>query len=150
MFKDIFRGKPGIILDKKMTESNRDRSGVPTGVPFQVKDLMDVMNEINMQFRQTVGFDTAGVDKAERVNTLEVESNGQHTSTVLDIMLQQRELAVENINAFFGTDITVSIGSSSLHDDEDEEDIKEEDVLDDDERTEHDSTTEKDSGDTGR
>jgi hypothetical protein len=62
-----------------------------------------------MKFRETVGFNTAGVDKAERVNTLEVQSNDQYTQTVRDIMLQQRQLAAESINKFFGVNVTVSI-----------------------------------------
>jgi hypothetical protein len=56
-----------------------------------------------------LGFNTAGVDKAERVNTLEVQSNDQYTQTVRDIMLQQRQLAAESINKFFGVNVTVSI-----------------------------------------
>jgi hypothetical protein len=56
-----------------------------------------------------VGFNTAGVDKAERVNTLEIKSNDQHTQSVLQIMLQQREMACEAINAFFGTSISVEL-----------------------------------------
>jgi hypothetical protein len=56
-----------------------------------------------------LGFNTAGVDKAERVNTLEVQSNDQYTQTVRDIMLQQRQLAAESINKFFGVNVSVSI-----------------------------------------
>ena len=51
----------------------------------------------------------SGVEKAERVNTLEVRSNEQYTMTVLQIMKEQREMAVEAINAFFGLDIKVSV-----------------------------------------
>jgi hypothetical protein len=109
MFADIFSGQPFIITDKSLFTDNKDRAGLPTGIPFIGKDLIDVQNEIMMKFRETVGFDTAGVDKAERVNTLEVQSNDQHTKSVLRIMLQQREIACESINAFFGTNISVEL-----------------------------------------
>jgi kynurenine formamidase len=109
MFSDIFTGQPFIITDKSLFTDNKDRAGLPTGIPFIGKDLMDVQNEIMMKFRQTVGFDTAGVDKAERTNTLEIQSNDQYTETVLQIMLRQRKIAVESINAFFGTDISVDV-----------------------------------------
>lgn len=109
MFSEIFMGKPFTIVDKSLFTDNQDRTGVPTGIKFIGKELMDVHNEIMMKFKQTVGFDTAGVDKAERTNTLEIESNNQHTKTVLQIMLQQRQIACETINAFFNTSITVEL-----------------------------------------
>lgn len=109
MFNQIFTGKPFTIVDKYLFADNKDRSGVPTGIPFIGKELMDTRNEIMMKFRETVGITTAGVDKAERTNTLEITSNAQHTKTVLQIMLEQRQIAAENINAFFGTNISVDV-----------------------------------------
>jgi hypothetical protein len=108
MFSDIFSGKPFIITDKEMFLDNTDRTGVPTGINFIGKELMDIKNEIYMQFHKTVGIKTAGVDKAERVNVAEVKSNSQHTQTVLEIMLSERRKAAENINAFFDTNIIVT------------------------------------------
>lgn len=108
LFHDIFTGKPFVIVDKYLLADNKDRSGVP-GVPYIGKELMDTLNEIMMKFRQTVGIETAGVDKAERVGKFEVDSNVQHTKTVLQIMLEQREIACENINAFFGLNVSVSV-----------------------------------------
>ena len=112
MFADIFSGKPFIITDKYMFQDNTERSGVPTNITYIGKELMDTQNEIMMKFRQAVGFDTAGVDKAERTNTLEIMSNEQHTTSVVNIMLQQRQIAVENINAFFNLNVSVGL----LHD----------------------------------
>lgn len=109
MFASIFNGEPFIITDKSLYVDNKDRTGLPTDITFIGKDLLDVQNEIMMKFRQTVGIDTAGVDKAERVNTLEVQSNNQYTETVVQIMLRQRKIAVESINAFFGTNISVDV-----------------------------------------
>lgn len=109
MFEKMFKGEPFIITDKELFTDNKDKAGEPTNIPFIAKDIFDVKNEIMMDFRQTVGIDTAGVEKAERVNTLEIESNEQHTQTVLQIMKEQREMAVENINAFFNLDVKVSV-----------------------------------------
>lgn len=114
MFSEIFTGKPFIIADKSLFTDNADRTGLPTGIPFIGKELHDIINEIKMQFRQTVGFDTAGVEKAERVNTLEIESNTQHTKTVLQIMLEQRQKACDAINAFFGESISVDIRHNEI------------------------------------
>lgn len=109
MFSDIYNGKPLIITDKALFSDNTENAGVSTNIPFIVKDLLDVLNEIKMKFRQTIGFDTAGVDKAERVNTLEIQSNEQHTRTVLEIMLSERQKAAKAIQEFFGHDVQVSI-----------------------------------------
>jgi Phage Connector (GP10) len=109
MFAEIFTGVPFIISDKALYADNKDRAGLPTDIQFIGKELMDVQNEIMMKFKQTVGFDTAGVDKAERTNTLEITSNNQHTKSVLQIMLQQRQIAAEAINAFFGVNVSVDL-----------------------------------------
>ena len=109
MFEEIFTGKPFIVVDKMLMQDNMDKTGKPTDIPFIAKELYDVMNEIMMDFHKTIGMKTAGVEKAERVNTLEVRSNEQYTMTVLQIMKEQREMAVEAINAFFGLDVKVSV-----------------------------------------
>lgn len=109
MFASIFNGEPFIITDKGLFVDNADRTGVPTNIKFIGKELMDVQNEIMMKFKQTVGFNTSGVDKAERVNLLEVQSNDQHTKSVLRIMLEQRQIACEAINAFFDANVSVRL-----------------------------------------
>ena len=109
LFSDIFTGKPFTIVDKELFVDNKDRTGVPTDITFIGKDLLDVQNEIMMRFKQSVGFDTSGVEKAERVLQAEIDSNTQHTKSVVQIMLEQREKACEAINAFFGTNISVAL-----------------------------------------
>lgn len=120
MFSDILTGKPFIIADKHLFHANTDRTGVPTGINYIGKELMDTRNEIMMKFRERVGFNTAGVDKAERTNTLEITSNSQHTKTVLEIMLEQRQIAVESINAFYGLNASVGVVESD-HDEWEED-----------------------------
>lgn len=109
MFEAAQEGKPFTIVDKNLFVANKERAGVPTSVPFLGKELMDTHNEIMMKFREAVGFNTAGVDKAERVNTLEIKSNDEHTYSVLQIMLKQRKMACDSINAFF-PDLNISVG----------------------------------------
>lgn len=123
MFSEIFTGQPFVITDKALFQDNTDRAGVPSGITFIGKELIDVHNEIMMKFRETVGFNTAGVDKAERVNTLEIKSNNQHTQTVVQVMLQQRQMACEAINAFFGTSLTVELEGEEELSEGGEEDV---------------------------
>ena len=127
LFSDIFKGLPFTIVDKELFIDNKDRTGLPTDIPFIVKDLMDVQNEIMMKFKQAVGFDTAGVEKAERVLQAEIDSNTQHTKSVVQIMLSQREKACEAANEFFGENIQVRlVGQKELE--EQYEDFEDEEV----------------------
>lgn len=119
MFGAIFEGKPFIIADKELFVDNKDRTGVPTGIKFIGKELTDTLNELKMGFKQTVGFDTAGVEKAERVLQGEIDSNKQHTQSVVQIMLSQRLKACEAINAFFGTTLSVNlVGQKELEEEQ--------------------------------
>ena len=126
MFASIFNGEPFIISDKMLFASNKDRAGLPTDIKFIGKELMDILNEIMMKFRERVGFDTAGVDKAERLVTAEVKSNNQHTRTCLEIMLRQREIAAAAINAFYGLQVTVKATGAEEQAEEMEETLSEE------------------------
>lgn len=111
MFESAQEGKPFIVADKELFKDNKDRSGVPTSITYIGKELMDTLNEIMMKFRETVGFNTAGVDKAERVNTLEIKSNDEHTYSVLSIMLKQRKISCEAANKFFGLNMEVGLAA---------------------------------------
>ena len=115
MFNEaLYTGDPFIHIDKHLLASNSERNGVPSDVKYIGKELMDTRNEIMFKFRETVGITTAGVDKAERANTLEVTSNAQHTKTVLQIMLEQRKIAAENINAFYDQSVSVDVIGADL------------------------------------
>ncbi|MGL5549161.1 MAG: hypothetical protein ACRDD4_05660 [Culicoidibacterales bacterium] len=108
MLSDIFNGKPAVIVDKKMLADNESQP-LPTNIPFLVKDLYDVYNEIMMKFKEAIGFQTTGVDKAERVNLVEATSNNDYTTTTLEIMLKQRTIACEALNMFFGFNCSVKL-----------------------------------------
>lgn len=137
MFSAIFDGEPFIITDKSMLTDNKDRSGVPTNIQYLASDIMDTMNEIKMKFREHIGFDTAGIDKKERVLTGEIDANKQHTLSVLDIMKQQREIFCENVAYFFNQDVSVALtGTDELEEDLDYYEEGEEDDGGRDNRTE--------------
>ena len=57
--------------------------------------------------------------KAERVLQGEIDSNKQHTQSVVQVMLSQRLKACEDINAFFGTNLSVSlVGQKELEEEQ--------------------------------
>src|SRR5699024_5847820 len=59
----LYTGKPFIMVDKYLFQSNENREGVPTKIPYIADKIMDSMNEIRMSFRKDIGIDSAGVDK---------------------------------------------------------------------------------------
>lgn len=121
LFQDISSGRPFIPVDKKLFQFNPDGTvGVKMEVPFIGKELMDTRNEIMMKFHETVGITTAGVEKAERATVAETTSNVQHTKTVLQIMLEQRQIASADINAFFGLNTSVNVIGAELMEDQEE------------------------------
>ncbi len=109
MFSDIMTGKPWIIVDKALLAKDGNVQAEPVEVPFLLDKLYDVKNEIYNEFRMTIGIDTTGVDKKERLIVDEVLSNEQITETCLEIMLSQRKIACEEIKQVFGLDVDVKV-----------------------------------------
>lgn len=109
LFTDMFSGKPFIITNPELFADNKDKAGEPTNINFIGKELYDIKNEIKMDFHQTVGIDTPGVEKAERVNTMEVQAGKQSTQTVVQVMKEQREKAIDAINAFYGLNVSLTV-----------------------------------------
>lgn len=121
IFYDISSGEPFIPVDTKLFMRNEDGIGIRMEVPYIADKLMDTRNEVMMKFHETVGITTVGVDKAERTTVAETTSNVQHTKTVLQIMLEQREIACENINAFYGLNVSVNVVGAELLEEHQEE-----------------------------
>ncbi|NCC80160.1 MAG: hypothetical protein EOM07_11235 [Clostridia bacterium] len=106
LFSDIRSGKPWIIVDKEMLAVN----GVPVEfieVQNKLADIYDAMNEIYNSFKETVGINSPGADKKERLLLDEVNANNQSIQTCLHIMQTCREVACEEINEVFGLNISV-------------------------------------------
>lgn len=106
-FTKIITGEPWVVVDQALLAKENGLIPEVVDVPFILDKLYDTKNEIYAEFRHTVGIDTAGIDKKERVLTGEIDANKQSIETCLQIMLSQREIACEQINKFFDLDISV-------------------------------------------
>lgn len=108
-FKTIF-GKidgnvPAIYADKGL---NLDAIQVlQTNVKFMGNDLMDYKKSVENELLTFLGFDNLAVDKKERVNLSEANSNNQMTKSFADLQLESRKLACEHINEMFGLNVSV-------------------------------------------
>ena len=72
-----------------------------------VSELADARRCIMADFFSETGVKTIAVDKRERVNLQEMSSNDTQTKIACDIMLQPRQKWAEEMNAMFGTNISV-------------------------------------------
>lgn len=108
-FTNIIEGKPWTIVDNTLLTKESGIISEVIDVPFLLDKLYDTKNEIYSEFRHTVGIDTPGIDKKERVLVDEVKSNEQSIETCLQIMLSQRQIACKQINKHFGLNVSVKV-----------------------------------------
>jgi hypothetical protein len=79
-----------------------------------VSELADARRCIMADFFSETGVKTIAVDKRERVNLEEMSSNDTQTKIACDIMLQPRQKWAEEMNAMFGTNISVKFNEEVI------------------------------------
>lgn len=79
-----------------------------------VSELADARRSIMADFFTETGVKTLAVDKRERVNLLEMNSNADQIKIACDIMLAPRKLFADQVNAMFGTNISVKFNEEVL------------------------------------
>ncbi len=109
LFNDIMSGKPWVIVDNALLARENGVQADPLDIPFLLDKLYDAKNEVYNEFRMTMGIDSPGADKAERLLVDEVNSNRQITETCLEIMLSQRKIACEELKKVFGLEVSVEV-----------------------------------------
>lgn len=108
-FKRIYQmidgNTPAIYADKGL---NLDALNVlKTDAKFLGNDLMDYKKSVENELLTFLGFDNLAVDKKERVNLSEANSNNQITESFAELQLNSRKLACERINKMFGLNVSV-------------------------------------------
>lgn len=105
LFQQIDGNVPAIYTDRNL---NIDSIQVlKTGVVFYGNDLMDFKNSVENELLTFLGVNNVPTDKKERMITDEANSNNQLISSFMDIQLEARQRACDEINAMFGLNITV-------------------------------------------
>lgn len=108
-FKRIFQmidgNTPAIYADKGL---NLDALNVlKTDAKFLGNELMDYKKSVENELLTFLGFNNMAVDKKERVNVEEAESNNQIIEAFSDLQLKARQKACEEINRMFGLTLSV-------------------------------------------
>lgn len=104
---------------------------IDTKCQFIANDIMDYKKEIRNEAMTYLGIKNANVDKKERLITEEVEANDDEIELSIDLMLQTRKRACEEINKLFKLDNKVDVRlreyktDEYVEDEEGEEDVSE-------------------------
>ena len=108
-FKRIFQmidgNTPAVYADKNL---NLDAIQVfQTGVKFIGNELMDYKKTIDNEVLTFLGYNNIAVDKKERINVDEANSNNEVIHSFADLQLKSRQEACDAINEMYGLNISV-------------------------------------------
>lgn len=112
--KNVYRqwnGFEPVIFGSK----DLDLSGVSvlkTDAPIVFDKLQIQKHQIWNECMTFLGINNANMDKRERLVDDEVQANNEQVEMSVDVMLKSRELACDQINAMFGTNISVEVRQS--------------------------------------
>jgi len=109
VFEDIVAGKIGVIMDDVLNQSAK-------ALPFSSGDgsltnLIEYQQYIKASMFNDIGLDANYNMKREAINSSEAQMNDDALLPFIDDMLKCRQEACEQINAMFGTNISVDFDS---------------------------------------
>lgn len=120
-------GKPGIIAENAFLDGIRAQPYGMTG-HTTITDLIELMQYLKASWYNELGLDANYNMKRESLNSAESQLNNDALLPLVDDMLRCRQQAAEEVNAMFGTEISVDLASA--WEDNQEELDAEHDVLD--------------------
>lgn len=105
IFQQIDGNVPAIYADRGL---NLDSIQVfQTGVKFLCNDLMEYKKCVENELLTFLGQNNTPVEKKERLITDEANSNNQLIESFLDLQLESRQKACEEINRMYGLNVSV-------------------------------------------
>lgn len=105
IFQQIDGNTPAIYADKGL---NLDSLNVlKTDSKFLGNELMDYKKSVENELLTFLGFNNLAVDKKERVNLSEANSNNEMTRSFAELQLDSRARACELINKMYGLNVSV-------------------------------------------
>lgn len=105
MFDQIDGNVPAIFADKRLDLNSL--ALFKTEAKFLGNELMDYKKSVENELLTFLGFDNLAVDKKERVNLSEANSNNEITDSFADLQLKSRQEACEKINKMFELNVSV-------------------------------------------
>ena len=128
-FEKIYKGEGyGIVTSKEFFEGIKSQDFYKEA---HIKDLIESIQYIKGSWYNEIGLNAAFNMKREAINEAEATLNEDILYPTLDTMLECRKLALEKVNAMYGTDITVEFDSVWLQNKKQEDlalDLKEAEI----------------------
>lgn len=116
VIKKIWDGTEfGIALNKRLIESNKDSmftSEFGSRMPNVIKDLIEEKQYLLSRMFLDIGIQSNYNMKRESLNSSETTMDEGVLLPLIDDMLEQRKSDLEDVNKFFGTNITVKLSST--------------------------------------
>lgn len=109
--QQIEEGKQGVMLEEDLS------NGIKTN-PFSnssqgyITQIIELEQYLRGTFLNEIGLNANYNMKRERLSANETELNEDSLRPLIDVMLEERQKACDEINAQFGTDISVEFGSA--------------------------------------
>ena len=126
IFKKIKTNEPAIFKNKTRGEGDVGVNAINLGVEYLNDRLEDEYNCYVSKILTFLGLDNYVEDKAERVQTAEVDSNNEYIISCFRASLLERKKACEKINKMFGINLSVDyVQAQQIEVDEPVEDVEE-------------------------
>lgn len=106
IFQQVDGNVPAIFADRSLNIDGLN--ALDLKAKFLGNDLMDYKRSVESELLTFLGINNSAVDKKERLITDEANANNQLIESFFDLQLEARERACEEINAMFGTGISVA------------------------------------------
>ena len=134
-FDDIKKGKLGVIFDSGMMGEDTFKTSPYASTSTNIiTDLIELRNYYEAEFYKEIGLNQTNNMKRESLNDDEIAANEDTLKPLIDDMLEQRQIAIDEVNKMFGTNIKVSL-NSSWEDNEVELELKHEEIAEETETT---------------
>ena len=109
---DLIKGKLSVIADNPFLESLKTLPLSTSANTNVLGDLIEQEQYLKASWYNELGLNANYNMKREALNSAESTINNDILFPLVDEMLKQRQMACEQINALFGTDISVELSSS--------------------------------------
>ena len=106
LFKQLRTNEP-IILKNKKRKMDMPTTVLNTGAPYIVDKLEDDYHNYEARILMVLGLDNYVEDKAERVQSAEVNAQDEYIISGFRASLRERQIACDKINKMFGLDLEI-------------------------------------------
>lgn len=109
--KNVFNGDLGVIAESKLFDSLKVNNSTNNN-NVSMQELFEYEQYLKASMFNEIGLSANFNMKRERLTSAEIETNSDNLYPLVDDMLNNRRIAIEQINEMFNTDITVEFNSS--------------------------------------